>query len=119
MKCFYSYKILFNKLTVDEACLGKSEFSTPIDLPTPNNVPVSFSPSLFNKCIRQFVEINKPAAQSLFSMDQRPPIPILLRAETIDTTLPVDVAREQMSAVLRNFLTSVDLNILTQPYRER
>ena len=60
---------------------------------------------------------SRPDPQSLFSQDPQRPIPILLRAETIDTTLPADVARQQMATALHSFLTSVNLDSLTQPYR--
>ena len=60
---------------------------------------------------------SKPDPQAVFSQDPVRPIPILVRAETIETTILPDVAREQMSAAIRSFVTSVNLNSLTQPYR--
>jgi exosortase J len=113
-----------------------------LTLPTASNVPVNFSGSFFNDGATQYLEAtticnggscgeyssdrtrfgfvySKPTAGSLFSQDAERPIPILLRAETIDTTLPVEVARQQMTTALRLFLASVDLNGLTQPYRHR
>jgi exosortase J len=113
-----------------------------LTLPTASNVPVNFSGSFFNDGATQYLEAtticnggscgeyssdrtrfgfvySKPTAGSLFSQDAERPIPILLRAETIDTTLPVEVARQQMTTALRSFLASVDLNGLTQPYRHR
>jgi len=60
---------------------------------------------------------SKPTSQSLLSQDAQRPIPILLKVETIDTTLPADVARHQMTADLSSFLASVDLDGLTKPYR--
>jgi exosortase J len=109
---------------------------------TAGNVPVSFSGSFFNDGATQFLEAtticngsscgeysndrrhfgfvySKPTAQALFLEDTERPIPILLRAETIDTTLPVDVARQQMTAAVGTFLSSVDLDGLTRPYRHR
>jgi len=111
-------------------------------LPTAGGVPIGFSASFFNDGATQYLEAtticngatcgeyssdrkhfgfvySKPDAQSLFSQDPQRPIPILLRAETIDTTLPADVARQQMTAAVRSFLASVDLAGLTQPYRHR
>jgi exosortase J len=111
-----------------------------LTLPMAGNVPVNFSGSFFNDGATQYLEAtticngatcgeyssdrkhfgfvySKPDAQSLFSQDPQRPIPILLRAETIDTTLPADVARQQMTSAVRSFLASVDLAGLTQPYR--
>jgi exosortase J len=111
-----------------------------ISLPTAGNVPVNFSGSFYNNGSIQYLEAtticnggscgeyssdrthfglvySKPTTQSLFSQDPQRPIPILIKAETIDTTLPVAVARDQMIAAVRSFLSSADLAGLTQPYR--
>jgi exosortase J len=113
-----------------------------LTVPTAGNVPISFSTSLFNNGASQYLEAtticnsgscgeyssershfgfiySKPTSQSVFSQDPHRPIPIMLRVETIDTTLPVDVARQQLSAALSSFLASADLNSLTQPYRQK
>jgi exosortase J len=113
-----------------------------LTFPTAGNVPVSFSGSFFNNGSSQYLEAtticngdscgeyssdrrhlgfvySKPTSQTLFSQDPQRPIPILLRAETIDTTLPVEVARQQMATALQSFLASVDMNGLTRPYRRR
>jgi hypothetical protein len=42
----------------------------------------------------------------------------LLKVETIDTTLPAEVARQQMTTALRSFLSFADLGGLTKPYRQ-
>ncbi len=55
--------------------------------------------------------------QSLLMQDAGRPIPILLKAETIDTTLPVETARRQLGADLTAFLAGVPLDELTRPYR--
>jgi exosortase J len=112
-----------------------------ITLPTAGNVLISFSGSFFNDGATQYLEAtticnggscgeyssdrthfgfvySRPASQTLFSQDPQRPIPILLKAETIDTTLPAEVARQQMISALRGFLSSVDLDSLTQPYRK-
>jgi exosortase J len=60
---------------------------------------------------------SKPDPQAVFSQDPVRPIPILIRAETIETTILPDVAREQMIAAIRSFVASVNLNSLTEPYR--
>jgi exosortase J len=113
-----------------------------LTVPTAGNVPISFSVSLYNNGASQYLEAtticngnacgeyssdrahfgfvySKPTSQSVFSQDPQRPIPILLKAETTDTTLPVEVARQQLSTAMRSFLSSVDLNSLTQPYRRR
>ena len=111
-----------------------------LTLPTAGKLPISFSGSFFNDGATQYLEAtticnggscgeytserahfgfvySKPTANVLFTQDPQRPIPILIRAETIDTTLPADVARQQMIAAVRSFVGSVDLDGLTQPYR--
>lgn len=111
-----------------------------LTFPTAGNTPISFSASLFNDGAIQYLEAtticngtacgeyssnranlgfaySKPDTVTLFTQDALRPIPILLRAKTIDTTLPVDTARQQMAIALRTFLASVDLDGLTLPYR--
>jgi len=111
-----------------------------LTLPTAANVPISFSASFFNDGATQYLEAtticnggscgeytndrthfgfvySKPTANTLFTQDPQRPIPILIKAETIDTTLPPEVARQQMIAAVRTFVASVDLDGLTQPYR--
>jgi exosortase J len=101
---------------------------------------VSFSGSFYNDGATQFLEAttlcngtvcgeystpytafgfvySKPDPNTVFSQDPIRPIPILLRAETIETTMPADAAREQMTTAVRTFLAAVNLNALTQPYR--
>jgi exosortase/archaeosortase family protein len=113
-----------------------------ITLPTAGKVPVNFSGSFFNDGATQYLEAtticnggscgeyssdrthfglvySKPTSQALFSQDPQRPIPILIKAETIDTTLPQAVARQQMITAVRSFLASVDLDGLTQPYRHQ
>jgi exosortase J len=110
-------------------------------IPTASH-PINFSGSFFNDGATQYLEAtticnglscgeystdrthfgfvySKPDAQSLFTQNPARPIPILLRAETVDTTLPADVARQQLTTAVRTFLASVDLDSLTQPYRRR
>jgi exosortase J len=111
-----------------------------ITLPTAGNVSVNFSGSFFNDGATQYLEAtticnggscgeyssdrthfglvySKPTVNALFSQDPQRPIPILIKAETIDTTLPPELARQQMIAAVRSFVASVDLDGLTQPYR--
>ncbi|MGA9875808.1 MAG: hypothetical protein WBQ21_08365, partial [Solirubrobacteraceae bacterium] len=109
-------------------------------IPTANNVPITFSGSFFNSGVTQYLEAtticsgtscgeystdkthfgfvySKPDPQALFLQDPARPIPILIHAETTNTTLPVNIARAQLSTAVRDFLSSVNLNSLTQPYR--
>jgi hypothetical protein len=58
-------------------------------------------------------------ASTLLSQKAERPIPILLRAETIDTTLPAETAREQLASDLTSFLAAMSLNNLTRPYRRQ
>jgi exosortase J len=113
-----------------------------LTLATASNVPVDFSGSFFNDGATQYLEAttvcsggfcgehssdgkhigflySKPDTRSLFTQEPQRPIPILLRAETIDTTLPAELARHQLMTTMRTFLSSVDLDGLTQPYRHQ
>jgi hypothetical protein len=44
------------------------------------------------------------------------PIPVLLRIETLDESMPAEAARQQLTNDLRAFLASVRLDDLTRPY---
>jgi exosortase/archaeosortase family protein len=111
-----------------------------LTLPTAGNVPISFSASFFNDGATQYLEAtticnggscgeytsdrthfgfvySKPPTNTLFAQDPQRPIPILIKAETIDTTLPAAVARQQMIDAVRGFVASVDVDGLTQTYR--
>ena len=110
------------------------------DMQTIGPEPVSFSTAFYNDGATQFLEAttlcngascgeystaptqmgfvwSKPHPESLFSQDPERPIPILIKAETIDTTLPLDVARRGLATDVSSFLAGVDLNALTLPYR--
>jgi exosortase J len=113
-----------------------------LTLATGSNVAVDFSGSFFNDGATQYLEAttvcsggfcgehssdgrhigflySKPDTRSLFTQEPQRPIPILLRAETIDTTMPAELARQQLMTTMRSFLSSVDLDGLTQPYRHQ
>jgi exosortase J len=102
-------------------------------------VPVSFSSSFFNDGVTQSLEAStlcsagscgefsserthfgflysRPSPSTLFSDDPRRPIRVLIHAETIDTALSADAARQQLTGDMRTFLASVGLVDLTQPY---
>jgi exosortase J len=109
---------------------------------TSRDGPVNFSASFFNDGATQYLEAttlcnerscgeyssprgrfgfvySKPHPETLLSQNAARPIPILLRAETVDTTLPPEVARRQLDADLTAFLTGMSLEELTRPYRRQ
>jgi exosortase J len=112
-----------------------------ITLPTIGSAPISFSASFFSDGATQYLEAttlcngsacgeyssdrshfgfvySRPTLPaSIFNQDPGRPIPILLRAETLDTRILPDIAREQMIAAIRTFIASTNLDSLTQPYR--
>ena len=111
-----------------------------IDLAVSGGLNVSFNSALYNYGGSQFLEVStlctgtacgeygtsgthfgwiysRPDPQSVFSRDPMRPIPILLRAETAETELPADVARKRLTNAVRSFVSSLNLNELTQSYR--
>jgi len=109
-------------------------------LQTKASDPINFSTSFFNNGITQSLEAttlcngsscgeystppsrfgfvwSKPHPEALFAQNPERPIPILLKAETSDLILPATTARAQLSASVSSFLTGVDLDALTRPYR--
>ena len=110
-----------------------------LTLPTLSS-PIGFSGSFFNNGVTQYLEAtticngascgeyssdrpqfgfvySKPTAAALFSQSPARAIPILLKLETPDMTLPPETARMGMIQDLRTFLAAIDLNSLTLPYR--
>ena len=102
--------------------------------------PISFSSSFYNDGATQYLEtttlcngtscgeytsprthlglvFSRINPQTLLAQDAGRPIPILLRAETIDTTLPADTARRQLEGDITGFLSQINLDHLTKPYR--
>jgi exosortase J len=117
--------------------LWHGQFTIPTAL-----APINFSGSFFNNGATQYLEAStlcngatcgesstagthlgfvysRPDASALITQDPERSIPILLRAETIDTTLSTGVARDRLATSLRSFLASVNLESLTQPYRRQ
>ncbi|MGI4828258.1 MAG: exosortase J, partial [Janthinobacterium lividum] len=101
---------------------------------------VSFSTSFYNDGATQYLEAStlcngsacgeyssprthfgfvysRPSPRALLDQNPERPIPILLKAETIDTTLSANIARQQLSADMASFLFTVNLDALTRPYR--
>jgi exosortase J len=113
----------------------------PLALKTRSGV-TSLSASLFNNGVAQYVEASsicteaecsqisserrhigfiysRPAAHDLLTQNPARPIPILLRAETPDATLPPDAARAMLTQSLAKFLSGADLAEITKPFRGR
>ncbi len=107
---------------------------------TASGVLTSFNASFFNSGASQWLEVttvcngercgeynagttqlgliySRPAARSVFSQSPERPIPVMLKAETAETALPADVARQQLLTSMRAFLAGVRLEDLTLPYR--
>ena len=107
---------------------------------TSGDSSIDFSTSFFNDGATQYLEAttlcngsscgeystapghmgivySRPHPETLLSQNAQRPIPILLKAETIDTTLPADIARRQLSADVSGFLGGINLDSLTRPYR--
>ena len=105
-----------------------------------NKQTVGFSASLYNNGAIQYLEAtticsgshcgeyssdrrsfglvySKPDPQALLSQDPQRPIPILLKAETLDTRLLPEDAQKQLGADMKDFLTQADLDVLVRPYR--
>jgi exosortase J len=111
----------------------------PLTIATAGVVPISFSSGFYNDGVTQYIEAstmcsgggcgefaterthfgfvyNRLDPKSLLSQNGHPATRILLRAETIDLTVPTDAARQQLTDDLRAFLASVRLDDLTRPY---
>ena len=112
---------------------GQSNFITP-------GGPVAFNTSFYNDGATQSLEAttlcngatcgeyatpqthlgfiySRPNASSFLSHNPERPIPLLFKAETIDTTLPADAARAALEHDLSTFLAGMPLDALTRPYR--
>lgn len=106
-----------------------------------NHAAVSFSASFFNQAT-QYLEAStvcsgsacgeytndqshfglvysKLNPQALLTGDPQRPIPILVKAEIVDTSMPSDLARKRLTDAIRSFLGSANFDTLTQPYRQR
>jgi exosortase J len=102
-------------------------------------VPTNFNSALYSDGVTEYLEAStqcsgtscgefaterthfgfiysQPDPETLLSGDPKPPIPVLVRAETTDVALPADAARQQLTGDLRAFLGSVRLEDLTRPY---
>ena len=111
------------------------------ELTTPTAAgPQTFSSSFFNNGATQYLELSTVCsatgcgeytagnthfgliythalpADALTPGDNRP-IPVMLRIETLDTAMPADLARAELTASMRQFLAHADLLALTRPAR--
>lgn len=112
-----------------------------LTLPTEGGVPVSFSGAIFSDGVTQTLDAttictgsscgeytddrthfglvySRVDARSLLGQHTRRPIPILLRVESVDSMLAKNDAPQILTAALRNFVASVNLEKLTEPYRQ-
>ena len=110
-----------------------------LDMPT-RGEPTMFSGSFFNDGATQYLEAttvctggscgqytsprkhfgliySRPDTHTLLTQSPSRPIPVLLRTETLDTAMAPDLARAQLTANLRHFLSGANLADFTQPYR--
>ena len=117
---------------------GQQAFQTIADANGTNEV--SFNASFFNDGATQYLEesticdssgcgeyasagthlgfvYSKTDVSNLLSRNPSRPMPVLLKAETIDTTLPPTEARNRLSADVTSFLSGINIEGLTQPYR--
>jgi len=112
-----------------------------IDLPSVERTPESFSANMYNDGASQYVEastqctlagcgeytamhahfgfiFSRPDAKTLLQQPgDSKPLPVLLRAETTDVSMPKDAAREMLLGELRGFASGISLAELTQEYR--
>jgi exosortase J len=109
-------------------------------LPTTTGA-ASFSGSFFNTGARQYLEAttvcsgatcgqystnrkhfglvySRPDTRTVLSQSPTRPIPILLRTETLNTSMAADAARAELTANLQHFLAGANLAVFTKPYRE-
>ena len=106
--------------------------------PTAHSPATSFSAAFFNDGATEFLELSTicngnhcgeysanrthlgfvySRPPSLLTQRENHPIPILLRAETLDATAPSETTRQHLAADMQTFLAALDLPALTQPYR--
>lgn len=106
--------------------------------PTAHDLATSFSAAFFNDGATQFLELSTicngahcgeytanrthlgfvySRPPSLLTQRADHPIPILLRAETLDTATPPAIARQQLTTDMQHFLANLNLPALTEPYR--
>ena len=117
---------------------GQNSFQTIADVNGTDEV--SFNASFFNDGATQYLEesticdgsgcgeyasagthmgfvYSKTDVSNFLSRNPSRPMPVLIKAETIDTTLPATEARARLTADVASFLGGINVEGLTQPYR--
>jgi exosortase J len=61
---------------------------------------------------------SRPDTHTLLTQSPTRPIPVLLRTETLNTSMAPDMARSELTGNLRRFLADADLSAFTKPYRD-
>jgi exosortase J len=110
----------------------------PLTVRTADVVPVNFNSAFYNDGVTQSLEAFTQCTsascdefatershfgfvythldpRSLLSKNMARSVPIMIRAETLDMTLPAGVARQRLTDEMRSFLASVRLEDLTSP----
>jgi exosortase J len=110
-----------------------------LNFATAGVAPVDFSSSFYNDGATQYIEAaticsrngcgefsterthfgfvyTRPVGKVLLDNDFGRPIPVILRIETTDVTMPAIAARQQLTQELQTFLASVRLEDLTRSY---
>ncbi len=100
--------------------------------------PQTFSASFFNNGATQYLELttlctldgcgehaagspglgliySRPAPLSTLAGAAHRPIPVMLKVETLDTAMPADLARSQLTTAMRRFLATLDLQAIAHP----
>lgn len=103
---------------------------------------VNFSGSFFNEGARPYLEAtticsgdrcgqwntttkqfglvySRPEPRALLGLDPSRPIPVLLRTEVLDSSLPLDLAKADVLRQMQQFIGDASISDLTLPYRER
>jgi exosortase J len=62
---------------------------------------------------------SKPDPKRLLAQDPQRPIPILIKAETPDTSIASDPARHELMDAMKSFLSAANFDTLTEPYRRQ
>jgi exosortase J len=111
-----------------------------LTVPTAGDLAITFSSAFFNDGSTQYLEAStvcngshcgehatarknfgfiysSPDAHAILGDATQRPIPVLLRAESLDMSVPADTARQQLTATMRGFLANANLDELTRPYR--
>jgi hypothetical protein len=62
------------------------------------------------------VVLTRPRKNTPLDNTMTRPVPVLLKAELADTSVPPAVAAERLSEDLKRFLSGANLAAMTQPY---